>query len=67
MRIKLARSQIAGVLERNVKRSCDFCGTNWGLRSESMECVEDLFLRFWKSLIEEEKPKNKCNYYPINF
>ena len=56
--IRKIRSQIAGLLERMTNPYCNFCGINWGLRGETIENIEDIFLGFWRELLaNEEKQK----------
>lgn len=56
--IRKIRSQIAGLLERMTNPYCNFCGINWGLRGETIENIEDIFLGFWRELLaSEEKQK----------
>jgi len=43
------RSQVAGLMQlQMVKSSCDYCKRNWGLRSECVASLEDLFRKFLK-------------------
>ena len=48
-RLKKIRSQIAGLMQQHMfKEKCEFCKRTWGLRSECMESVEDMFQKFLK-------------------
>lgn len=48
-RLKKIRSQIAGMMQlQKVENKCEFCEKNWGLRSECLENLEDLFEKFLK-------------------
>ena len=53
--IRKIRSQIAGLLERMTNPYCNFCGINWGLRGETIENIEDIFLGFWRELLANEE------------
>ena len=57
--IRLIRSQIAGLLEKMTNPYCNFCGINWGLRGETIENIEEIFLAFWRELIENEKKEGR--------
>ena len=49
-KIKLIRSQVAGVMERMTQPFCQFCGRNWGLRCETIDSIEELFDKFLKEV-----------------
>ena len=53
--VRLIRSQVAGLLEKMTNPYCNFCGINWGLRGETIENIEEIFLDFWRELLEFEK------------
>lgn len=53
--VRLIRSQIAGLLEKMTNSYCNFCGINWGLRGETIENIEEIFMDFWRELMENEK------------
>lgn len=44
--IKLIRSQVAGILELLTEPYCESCGSNWGLKCESIANIEDIFEKF---------------------
>lgn len=49
IKLKKIRSQIAGLMQNHmVNDRCEFCKKNWGLRSECLENIEDLFEKFLK-------------------
>lgn len=64
--VRLVRSQIAGLLEKKTNKYCEFCGINWGLRGETIENIEEIFLSFWRELLSTSKARkskefnNKC-------
>jgi len=37
---RFIRNSVAGILEFISKPCCEYCGVNWGLRTESIENVE---------------------------
>lgn len=48
-KVKKIRSQVAGLMQQQmVEDNCEFCKRNWGLRSECVESIEDLFVRYLK-------------------
>ena len=48
-RLRIIRSEIAGVLEQSCEPECSFCGCKWGLKCESIGNVEDIFEQFLNS------------------
>ena len=46
LRLKIVRSQIAGILEQLTDPYCKFCGSAWGLKCESIDNIEDVFEQF---------------------
>lgn len=43
---RFIRISVAGILEFVSKPCCEYCNVNWGLRTESIENVEQLFDKF---------------------
>ena len=67
MRIK---SQIAGILELLTEPACLFCQGTWGLKCESIDNEEDVFLRFLISkrltLLEDWEPREWQEFFREN-
>ena len=49
------RVQIGGLIEEKTDNLCNFCKRDWGLRGESIENIEQVFINFLK---KNNKPIN---------
>lgn len=61
VRLKIVRSQIAGIFEQLTDPYCKFCGAAWGLKCESIDNIEDVFEQF---RIEQLKSPNPDGIAP---
>jgi hypothetical protein len=64
------KSQVAGILELLSEPECVFCGRSWGLKCESIDNVEDVFVRFLMSrgltFYGSWEPRDWQEYYREN-
>lgn len=47
------KKQVARLLEKHTNIQCDYCGSNWGLRNENIQNIEEVYCAFQKQAPEE--------------